>query len=244
MPFPTGPLVRPMPIPTATPYRGDATTRQLKWLVVLLILSNIAVGVFAVYALRQADKRYSDLVDRSVPVLNDLQTLTVRAMQAMSATNPARVQQRGEDAIPIARQALAADTALRKKLLGESWLSDALPKRAEFKAAGEVFAAKVDSVLAAYAHNDLSGAGSAREGELRAAFDRYIDAITVAADELESESQRVNDLETAHNSFLSRVVLAFAAWPVLAILTLLLITATFVLALMLLFRGRGMNDVP
>jgi hypothetical protein len=233
-----------MPIPTATPYRGDATTRQLKWLVILLIISNIAVGVFAVYALRQADKRYSDLVDRSVPVLNELQTLTVRGLQAMAATNPTHVHNIGAGGVAAAQAAINEDEALRRKLLAESWLTDDKPKRRELSAAGEAFTVGARAVTAAFEHNDPQGAATQRETVLRAAFDRYIDAITVAADELESESQRVNDLETEHIGSISRFVLGIAAWPVLAIVTLLLVTATFVLALMLLFRGREMNDAP
>src|SRR4051794_24997618 len=72
------------------PPRDDNTSvvRQLKTLVVVLILSNIALGVFGFYLLRTIDRNYSVLIDQSIPILNGLQTLTAKASEAMRSTNP------------------------------------------------------------------------------------------------------------------------------------------------------------
>ena len=53
-----------------------STVRQLKWLVAILIASNIGLGLFSVYVLREVDRNYSTLVTQAVPSLNELQTLT------------------------------------------------------------------------------------------------------------------------------------------------------------------------
>ena len=69
---------------------GAMRGEQLKLLVVLLVLSNIGLGAFSFYLLREIDHTYSDLFDRSVPVLNDLQSLTAQAVGAMRNANAAQ----------------------------------------------------------------------------------------------------------------------------------------------------------
>jgi hypothetical protein len=43
---------------------------------------------------------------------------------------------------------------------------------------------------------------------------------------------------------MSTVLLGLAGWPVVLLVGLLLLTAIFVLVLMVLFRGREMSDMP
>ena len=65
-----------------------ALLRQLKLLVVLLIISNIALGAFGFFFLRSIDQKYSALIDQSVPTLAALHKLTIKASEAMRSTNP------------------------------------------------------------------------------------------------------------------------------------------------------------
>src|SRR6266550_34403 len=66
---------------------GASTVRQLKILVYVLVLSNIALGALGFYFLRTIDRKYSSLIDQMVPTLNDLQTLTAVSVGAMRSTN-------------------------------------------------------------------------------------------------------------------------------------------------------------
>ena len=43
---------------------------------------------------------------------------------------------------------------------------------------------------------------------------------------------------------ISTVVLGVASWPVLIVVALLLLTAVFVLAMMIAFRGKDLSDSP
>ena len=54
----------------------------------ILTLSNISLGIFSFYLLRAVDRKYTTLIGRSVTVLNDLQTQTAVAVDAMRSTNP------------------------------------------------------------------------------------------------------------------------------------------------------------
>src|ERR1051326_6106373 len=64
--------------------RSAGTIRRLKAIIVALLVSNVALGLFSAYLLRQTDRSYSELIDRDVPLLNDLQTLTALSAAAVS----------------------------------------------------------------------------------------------------------------------------------------------------------------
>src|ERR1700747_2050028 len=75
--------------PSQTSSRTTASAlRQLKLLVVLLILSNVAIGAFGFYSLRAIDRKYSTLIDQTVPALDELTRLTNSSVETMRSTNP------------------------------------------------------------------------------------------------------------------------------------------------------------
>jgi hypothetical protein len=235
-------MVRPI---SSSPHEQSATVRQLKLLVIVLVLSNVGLGVLSFYLLRTLDRRYSELFDHSVPVLNGLQTLTARAMQAMRVTNP-ELFAAGADrsaAVQRAKVALAEDRDLRTGILRAEW-SGAEPRKAELRAAGEVFALLAAEVNRHHAAGRHAEAARLRASDLRAAFDRYIAATTAAADSVELGSRRTNESVSERTASMAAVVLGLAGWPLIVLLLLLLLTALFVVVLMVLFRGREMNDAP
>jgi hypothetical protein len=61
---------------------------------------------------------------------------------------------------------------------------------------------------------------------------------------LMSESTLVNNDFTAKTSSFSRIVLGVASWPVIALVGLLLLTAGFVIAMMIAFRGKDLAGTP
>jgi hypothetical protein len=228
---------------------GDqaATLRNLKVLVVLLVVSNILVGVLGVYLLRLVDRRYSDLVTHTVPVLNDLQTLTAKSVAAMRSTNPVFFEAAGaklEAAVQHGQSALVDDRTLRAKLLGVDWLPDTSAKRKELQQAGDTFTQLGNQVLTLFATEKSAEAARVREEVLRPAFERYQTAVTKISDVLVGESTLVNNDFTAKTSSFTTLVLGVASWPVIALVGLLLLTAVFVIAMMIAFRGKDLADTP
>jgi hypothetical protein len=233
--------------PPSYPNEHAASLRNLKLLVILLAASNILIGAFSVYLLRKVDDRYSELINRSVPVLNDMQTATALAMEAMRGTNPnlftgtpeerARQSQRG-------RTALQRDRDLRASLLSRDWLTKDAPERIEFQKAGEEFTRLATSVSEAFDAGKNDVANQLREDALRPAFERYVAALTKVADELQAHSMKTSDALTAKTNTLSAVVMSVASWPVLVLVLLLLVTAVFVIVMMIAFRGKDMVDAP
>ena len=95
--------------------------RQLKLLVMVLIISNVALGAYGFYLLRTIDRNYSALIDQSVPILNRLQTLTAGASDAMRSTNPDLLT---EDKLEpaVGRAAKREPRSHRRSGRSEAWL--------------------------------------------------------------------------------------------------------------------------
>src|SRR5689334_2970976 len=102
-----------------------STLRQLKLLVAILFISNVALGGFGFYFLRATDRKYSSLISQAVPTLNDLQTLTASSMDAMRSVNPIAFNDASQSRVDLAkkaRSALERDRTLRNAVLKRSWL--------------------------------------------------------------------------------------------------------------------------
>src|SRR5476649_1452827 len=79
----------------SSPNDQATTLRNLKLLVILLAASNVLVGAISVYLLRTVDRRYTELISRTVPALNDLRELMTDTITTMRATNPVLLEKAG-----------------------------------------------------------------------------------------------------------------------------------------------------
>jgi hypothetical protein len=210
--------------------------RQLKVLVAILVLSNIALGVFGFYFLRTVDRKYSSLIDQAVPALNDLQTLTAMSMEAMRSTNPTLFgdspQSRAE-MTQRARVALERDRHLRSQALQREWLSRDAEERLNFQNAGNAFSRTATEVIGLFELGQSAEASRQREQSLRPAFDRYVAATTKLADELEVHSLRASSSLTIRTGSISNMMLGLASWPLMILGALLLIAVLFVMVILL-----------
>lgn len=225
----------------------SGTLRQLKLVVLILVLSNIALGAYSFYLLRSTDRTYTELIRRSVPLLNQVQTVTAEAARAFRGTNFAGVagtSSRRTERLNDGRRGLARDEEARAQLLKAGWPAESSPEWVEFKGAGEAFAKVAQQVLAEVAGGRIEESVRLREENLRPAFERYLSAATKISDWIETESLRANENASAKTGSMSTIVLGLASWPVMLLAGLLVLTAVFVLVLMVLFRGREMNDMP
>jgi hypothetical protein len=225
----------------------SATLRQLKLLVVLLVISNVGLGLFAFYLLRSTDARYTEILSRSIPALSDLRGVSFRLTDLMRSTSLpllTSTEEQRPQAIRRAQAAIAADRELREKLLLEIWLIGSADNRSAIQRAGD----KVDTiairVIEIVQAGNIAEATKFRDQTLRPAFDEYLESIGKAADAVEDASLKANDDISARISSMSAVVLGIAGWPVIVLIALLVLTAVFVVVLMVLFRAREMSDMP
>jgi hypothetical protein len=218
------------------PEHEKSMLRQLKVIVVVLVLSNIALGGFAFYFLRAIDRKYSDLIEQAVPTLNDMQTLTAVSGDAMRATNPVffgETPQSRTEGAQRARVALERDRALRNSILKREWLTRNTDERVDFQNAGEEFTRAAAGVIGLLETGQATDARQRREQSLRPAFNRYVTATTKAADVLEAQSMKTSDLFTARTVSISKMMLGLGSWPVLIMGIFLIITAVFIIAVLL-----------
>lgn len=229
-------------------YDQSATARQLKVLVVVLVLSNLGLGLFSVYLLRSLDQAYLNLISHSVPVLADLNEVTVAVASAHRLSGPSALLGQPASARPgaieRARAALVKQRRLTQALLERPGLDFSADKIAALQRDAQQFSSGLADMLALAEKGDVAAAARLRESSLLPAFDDYLATLGRMTDEVEASSQRQSSAATERTERLSRVVLGVASWPVLVLVALLLVTAVFVLVLMVLFRGREMSDTP
>jgi Four helix bundle sensory module for signal transduction len=218
------------------PKHDESMLRQLKVMVVVLVLSNIALGAFSFYFLRAIDRKYSDLIDRTVPTLSDMQTLAAVSMDAMRSTNPilfSDTTQSRTDGAQQAHTALQRDRELRENILKRKWLSAETPERKDFRDAGENFTRLANDVIGLLEAGQSTDARERREKSLRPAFNHYVTSMKEAADALGEQSLKTSDLFTANTVKISKVMLGLGSWPVVIMGVFLTITAVFIIVVLL-----------
>jgi len=228
---------------TSTP----SSTRPWQIAVLILVVSNLALGCFSVYLLRRIDRTYSSLITGAVPLLNALQTLTAQTIDTMRRTGSGLTATSAPDrdlAVTSALQAIASDHRLRSETLRLIWTPSLQTAQTELATAGDVFSTAATQVVERFRIESADAASAHRERVLRPAFDRYLSAATKAADLLEAESLRTNEAITSESGRMTTVVLGLASWPLLVGASLALLTTLFIVVLMLLFRGREMENSP
>ena len=206
-------------------------SRSAKALIFVLVVSNIATGIFSFYSLRALDAKYSELLAQSVPTLNDLQTLTAVSVETMRSTNPSVLDSPNENSIERARQSIDGEEQLRHSLLQRHWLPADSKDRLEFERAGAAFSRRATDCVDSFTNSAPSEMNQRRDEVLRPAFQRYQVATTKVADALEAESLQASDALTTKAGNVSRLVLAAGTWPLAILLTLILASALVLLYL-------------
>jgi len=230
---------------SSEPEHEKSAFRQLQIIVVLLIFSNIALGVLGYYYLRAIDRKYSVLIEQTVPTLNDMQTLTAVSVNALRSTNPVlfgETLQSRTQAAQQARDALERDRDLRNRILKRESFSRETAEWVDFQNSGEDFSQAAAEVVGLLEAGQTTDGQQRREQSLRPAFNRYVSATTKAADLLRAQSLRTSDIYTERTGSISKMMLGLGSWPVMIMGIFLMITAVFIIAVLLkvlVFRGEA-----
>jgi hypothetical protein len=216
---------------------SDTTTsllRQLKLLVVVLILSNIALGVFGFLFLRSIDEKYSALIDQSVPTLHALQNLTVKASEAMRGTNPNLLADGKSSPAEIAqasRAAIEQDTEARERIVSLNWQGPH-QEIGDVHDSGEKFDRAAADVVRVLESNDPAEVTRMRESTLRPLYNDYVAATTKAAELLKKDSLTTSNTLSLRSGNFSKVMLGIASWPIVILGAFLAFTALFVITVL------------
>jgi hypothetical protein len=209
-----------MPARFHTPESQQAALKQLKILVVVLIISNVGLGFLSVYLLRAVDRKYSTLITQTVPSINELQSLTAWSIEAMRGTNPILFQDSAGNTAAIAqrsRNAIDHERDQRDHALQRQSLVLKPAERTELQEAGAAFTRESLAVLQLFESGHNAEALQKRNASLRPAFDSYVRCLTKSADILEIEGLRTSGNLTEQTGSMSHMMMGVATWPVIVV---------------------------
>jgi len=221
-----------------------AVVRQLKFLVVVLIISNIALGAFCFFLLRDIDRNYSALIDQSIPTLTRLQNLTVMASDTMRSTNPVLLEEpnaRPAEIVRLGRIAVERGVERRNELLARDWVKNAETEQADIRTAGDAFDRAALDTLRLIEANQIPEAQKQRETVSRPAYNSYVAATTRASELLHTSSLQASTSLALRAGNMSKMILGFASWPLMILGVFLLFTAIFIISVLIkvtLFKER------
>ena len=215
--------------------------RQLKVVIALLVLSNVVLGVFSFYFLRAVDRKYSQLISRAVPIMHQMQELTAVTTEVMRETNPALFGGSSEnqrEATERARAGLDRDKKLRDSLVQTDWDPTRDNEQDTLQNTGETFTKIGRNVIDLLGTGRITDATKLREESLRPAFERYVAATSEATGFVKALSLKTSDDFTERTHSISKMMLGLGSWPVMILGILLLITAVFIIAVLLKLSMR------
>lgn len=223
--------------PIPSPQDDASILRQLKGLVVLLLLSNVALGLFAFYFLRGIDRKYSTLINDTVPTLNDLQGLTVITSEAMHGTNPAFMPGTSDEVrtefVKHGHEALDRERQMRERILSSPWFATNESERENLRQVGQTFDTAAASILDLLGAGKMDDANRAREKDLRPAYERYVVTTRESTQHAHTDSLRTSDMITLKSGNLSRLLLGLGSWPIIMLGLFLSILAILVVGVLL-----------
>ena len=222
--------------------------RRLRLTIVALIVSNILLGAVSVMLLRKLDARYTDLINRTVPTLNDLRSQTTDALAVFRTISSSTLHDlpegRRQAALDLARAALAHERKDFATMLATPPFVDSPKFGGLLVKAAVPFEQGIDEFIRLYSEGKVSEAAEYREATVRPAFDRYLGVIALTASAIESSGLKDSDALTETTGRFSQIMIGLASWPLLLIAALLIFTLVFLAVLMVAFRGRDLSDTP
>lgn len=202
-------------------------------LILALLASNLLVGVLSLFFLRSMEQRYAALFDRSVPLINNLRTLTRELSGVQRLARRISDPKNETDWAPLLKQMNEASDSAKAHAIEISAMESLKDSRhvATMARSGREYDDKVDQFLA------LAGAGKVAEANqfnvdvLRPAYDRYMDAVDDAANYVEREGIDLRARYAQDSRLFGGFLLAAAGWPLLAAAGLVVVMALLVIGL-------------
>lgn len=205
------------------------------WLVVCLLVSNLGIGIISLLFLRSVNERYAVLFERSVPVVNNLRTLT-RELSYVQRLARRIVDPDNE---PAWRDLLPQmDDASKKARVHALDISGAelfkgTPHAEAIAAMSRDYDGKVERYLVLAHDAKLVEANQFNNDVLRQAYDNYQLKLDAAADFVESQGNNLRDRYSQDARLFGGLLLAFAGWPVLAAVLAVIVLGVLIITLLL-----------
>ncbi|HEY0865126.1 MAG TPA: MCP four helix bundle domain-containing protein [Lacunisphaera sp.] len=202
-------------------------------LILALLASNLLVGVLSLLFLRSMEQRYAALFDRSVPLINNLRTLT-RELGAVQRLARRVSDPKNEAAWAALLPSMAEGSRnARAHALEISAMATLKDSRhvAALSGYGRAYDEKVNEFLALARAEKIAEANRFNTEVLRPAYDDYMDALDDVANFVEREGSDLRDQYAQDSRLFGGFLLAFAGWPLLAAGVIIVVMALLVIGL-------------
>jgi hypothetical protein len=215
--------------------------RLKSWLVVGLLVSNLAVGLLSLFYLNSINERYASLIDTNVPLINRLRTLTRELgnvqRYARRVVGPVDDREWASlveemDAASNTVRAHAAELS-RVELFKDTRHAQTLVKF------GRDYDDRADQFLVLVRQRKFDEANQFNAGVMRPLYDRYQLELDAAADFVQRQGTDLQARYAEESRWFSRLLLAFAGWPVVAVVLAIVPVVLFFLLLLLAILAPG-----
>jgi hypothetical protein len=219
--------------------------RRLRAVIVALLLTVILLGSLSAYLLRSLDRDYSALIDRSVPVLNELRVLTAETLSTQRAllASLAAVDEEGRVRSLVYMEAQMELGRLgRESIAGREVFAGDAQRGRKLNAAGASYETLAAQFVALMKAGRVDDAQRLRNEKIKDVIAAYLAEIEAAAQFVAGESHRARDSFSgaAHNQ--SLLLLSLAGLPIALVLVLGIVIAAFAaFALMVFFWSEPEN---
>ena len=212
------------------------------WLMIGLLVSNLAVGLLSLYVLRNVNQRYASLLDRSVPTLNGLRTLT-RELSGVQRLARRLVDPDNERAWAELLPQMADTSNIAKAHAIEVARGDAIaasPFHETIVRLSREYDERVDAFLTLARERKFEEANRYNNETLRPFYDNYLNALDDAAELVQQQGRDLRDRYAEDSRFFGSLLLAFAGWPLLAGLAAVFIMAVLIVGLLVSVFAPGL----
>jgi hypothetical protein len=202
-------------------------------LILALLASNLLVGVLSLLFLRSMEQRYATLFDRSVPLINNLRTLT-RELGAVQRLARRVSDPKNEPAwAALLPQMADGSGSARTHAIEISGMASLKDSRhvAALERFGRTYDEKVGEFLALARAEKIAEANRFNTEVLRPAYDEYMDVLDDVANFVEREGSDLRDRYAEDSRLFGGFLLAFAGWPLLAAGVIIVVMALLVIGL-------------
>ena len=221
--------------------------RRLRWLVGILVVSNLMLGVFCVYLLRQVDEDYSHLIAQSLPLINQARQIGKDAgglYRAVVAGLVTQSPEKCERARIAAEDFLAQGEKTREAVLKSDVLQSEPAMLTELRISGNAYDKAILTILPRVTPQNTADAERDHLEALQVMYERYTAANSRVLNFVEARTQLISGGYTAANHHRSLILLGIAGWPVLVLGAVLATTLAIVLLMLFIFRGAEAGDGP
>ena len=219
--------------------------RRWKFIAGVLLIGLIGLGMFSAYLVRQLDRDYSLLLDRTLPLIDDIRRVAREQSTVFRSIVTGLVENDPAQVNAAIQQAQAAVDRMRHDeavLLTSDILQERADLLAEQKKADQAFVAVVTDLLPHVTATATAEDERERLERLRAALEHANAVSRELIQFVENRSQSISDDYSHLARTRAAIIFGIAGLPLLVGTLAALVIVCVIGAVILLFRRYGTED--